>query len=235
MKLTPQPAPQAQPKIRVLVVDDHTLVRRGTRALLELLDDIEVTGEAANGAEAIALAEALQPDVVLMDLMMPEVNGVAATEAIVAAHPDMHVIAVTSFGAEEMLLATVRAGALGYLHKDAEPDALVQAIRQVARGEPYLTPEMTRHVLAQYKTPPPPLPAVDPLTERELLVLKRVANGRSNGEIAAELSISEVTVRTHISHLLGKLQCENRVQATLYALRSGIVVLDDAPPPRNNL
>jgi NarL family two-component system response regulator LiaR len=213
----------------VLIVDDHKLVRKGTRALVEQLDDIEVVGEGANGAEAIVLAAQLQPHVVLMDLMMPEVDGVAATEAIVTSNPNIHVIALTSFGTDEKLLPTVRAGALGYLLKDADPDSLVQAIRQVARGEPYLSPEMTRRVLAQYKNPPV-LPSVDPLTERELLVLKRVASGRSNAEIAQELSIAEVTVRTHVSRVLEKLQCDNRVQATLYALRCGIVALEDTAP-----
>lgn len=216
-------------KIRVLVVDDHTLVRRGTRALLEQVDDMVIVGEAANGAEAIARANLLQPDVVLMDLMMPEVDGVAATTAIVAAHPNIHVIALTSFGTDDKLLPAVRAGALGYLLKDADPEALVQAIRQVARGEPYLSPDMTRRVLAQYKSPSPP-PCVDPLTERELLVLKRMATGRSNATIAEELSVSEVTVRTHISHILDKLGCENRVQATLYALRYGLVALEETAP-----
>jgi NarL family two-component system response regulator LiaR len=230
-----QMAEASRAKIRVLIVDDHMLVRKGTRALVEQLDDVEVVGEGANGAEAIALAAELQPDVVLMDLMMPQVDGVAATTAIVAANPDVHVIALTSFGTDDKLLPTVRAGALGYLLKNADPNMLVQAIRQVARGEPYLSPEMTRRVLDQYKSPPPSLPSVDPLTERELLVLKRVASGKSNADIAAELGIAEVTVRTHTSRMLEKLQCDNRVQATLYALRCGIVSLEDtAPPPATN-
>lgn len=228
-----------QAKIRVLVVDDHTLVRRGTRALLEQIEDMVVVGEAGNGAEAIAAACLLQPDVVLMDLIMPEVDGVAATEAIVTANPSVRIIALTSFGSDDKLLPTVRAGALGYLLKSADPEALVQAIRQVARGEPYLSPEMTRRVLAQYKAQPLPPSTVDPLTEREQLVLKRLATGRSNAAIASELSVSEVTVRTHVSHILAKLQCENRVQATLYALRCGLVSLEETapatsctPPPR---
>lgn len=214
----------------MLIADDHKLVRKGTRALVEQLDDVEVVGEAANGAEAIALAAQLQPHVVLMDLMMPKVDGVAATEAIVAANPHVHVIALTSFGTDDKLLPTVRAGALGYLLKDADPDSLVQAIRQVARGEPYLSPEMTRRVLAQYKNPPQ-LPSADPLTERELEVLKRMACGKTNADIAEELAIAETTVRTHVSRVLEKLQCANRVQATLYALRCGIVALEETAPP----
>jgi NarL family two-component system response regulator LiaR len=220
---------QNQTKIRVLVVDDHTIVRKGTRALIEQVEDMEVVGEAANGAQAIALAARLQPQVVLMDLMMPEVDGVQATEVIASAHPAVHVIVLTSFGTDDKLLPAVRAGALGYLLKDADPAVLLQAIRQVARGDAYLSPEMTRRVLAQYKNPSP-LPSVDPLTERELLVLKRVACGRTNTEIAQELAVSEATVRTHVSHVLGKLGCDNRVQATLYALRCGIVNLEDTFP-----
>jgi NarL family two-component system response regulator LiaR len=217
-------------KIRVLIADDHTLVRRGTRALLEQIEDMDVVGEAANGAEAIAGVRRLQPDVVLMDLIMPGVDGVAATEAIVAANPGVRVIALTSFGSDDKLLPTVRAGALGYLLKDADPDALVHAIRQVARGEPYLSPDMTRRVLAQYKAQALPPSTVDPLTEREQLVLTRLASGRSNAAIAHELSVSEVTVRTHVSHVLAKLHCENRVQATLYALRCGLVSLEETAP-----
>jgi NarL family two-component system response regulator LiaR len=215
--------------IRILVVDDHKLVRKGTRALIEQVDDLEVIGEAADGAQAITLAALLRPDVVLMDLMMPQVDGVEATEAIVAANPGVKVIALTSFGTDDKLLPTVRAGALGYLLKDADPSALVQAIRQVANGEAYLSPDMTRRVLAQYKNPPAQPPA-DALTERELLVLKRVASGRTNTEIAQELAVSEATVRTHVSHMLDKLNCANRVQATLYALRCGIVRLEDTFP-----
>jgi NarL family two-component system response regulator LiaR len=219
---------QDQKKIRVLVVDDHKLVRKGTRALIEQVDDMEVIGEAADGAQAIELAALLQPDVVLMDLMMPLVDGVEATQAIVAANPSAKVIALTSFGTDDKLLPTVRAGALGYLLKDADPSALVQAIRQVAQGEAYLSPDMTRRVMAQYKNPAQP--STESLTERELLVLKRLASGRTNAEIAKELAVSEATVRTHVSHMLDKLDCANRVQATLYALRCGIVALEETFP-----
>jgi NarL family two-component system response regulator LiaR len=214
--------------IRVLVVDDQTIVRKGTRALLALIDDIEVVGEASNGAEAITLAAALQPDVVLMDLVMPQVDGIVATARIVQEHPQVRVIALTSFGSDDKLLPMVRAGALGYLLKDADTDALVEAIRQVARGEPWLPPEITRRVLAQLRSPQPPFAAVDALTERELSVLKLLARGRVNAEIAEALNISDATVRTHISHILDKLQCSNRVQAALYALRCELVSLDDA-------
>ncbi len=216
---------RTQPTIRLLLVDDHNLVRKGTRALLTQVDDIVVIAEAADGSAAIHLAAQLQPDVVLMDLMMPGVDGVTATAAIVAANPNARVIVLTSFGADDKLAAAVRAGALGYLLKDTDPDTLLQAIRQVARGDSWLTPDMARRVLAQYQEPPPAT-LVEPLTEREEEVLKRLAHGRSNSEIAAELSVAEVTVRTHVSHILAKLHCDNRVQAALYALRTGLVMLE---------
>lgn len=213
-------------EIRVLVVDDQTIVRKGTRALLDLIDDITVIGEAANGADAIQLAGTLQPDVILMDLVMPEVDGVTATEQIVSNYPQIHVIALTSFGADDKLLPTVRAGALGYLLKDADTDSLVAAIRQVARGEPWLPPEMARRVLAQFRSPAPSLPSVDPLTERELVVLRLLAKGRTNAQMADELSVSDATIRSHVSHILDKLHCTNRVQAALHALRCGLTTLE---------
>ncbi|MBE2239339.1 MAG: response regulator transcription factor [Caldilineaceae bacterium] len=215
--------------VRVLVVDDQTIVRKGTRALLDLIDDIDVVGEACNGAHAIELAAALQPNVVLMDLVMPEIDGVAATEHIVNTYPHIHVIALTSFGTDDKLLPMVRAGALGYLLKDADTDALVQAIRQVARGEPWLPPEMARRVLAQLRTPETPSPRVDPLTDRELAILKLLAKGCTNAYISTQLNISDATVRTHISHIFDKLHCTNRVQAVLYALRCGLASLEETP------
>jgi DNA-binding NarL/FixJ family response regulator len=212
--------------IRVLVADDQTIVRKGTCALLDLIEDMEIVGEATNGIEAVALAEALHPDVVLMDLVMPECDGVEATQLITAAHPDIHIIVLTSFGPDDRLLLAVRAGALGYLLKATDPEELVEAIREVARGGGWLPPDLTRRVLNEFSHPTPVQSSPDPLTNRELHVLKQVALGRTNAQMAGEMGISEITVRTHVSHILDKLQCENRVQAALYALRTGIAALD---------
>lgn len=217
--------------IRVLVADDQTIVRKGTRALLEMIDDIEVVGEAVNGAEAIALAAALQPNVVLMDLMMPGVDGVAATERIVCENANVHVLALTSFGEDEKLLATVRAGALGFLLKDADTEALVAAIREVAQGHPWLPPVLAHRVLAQIGSSAPQPAMLEPLTDRELAVLKLLAQGQGNTQMALDLGITETTVRTHVSRILAKLGCENRVQAVIQALRLDLVSLGDYPAP----
>ncbi len=212
--------------IRVLIADDQTIVRQGTRALLSRFADIEVVGEAINGEEAIAHAATLMPDVILMDLLMPKLDGVGAMRLILARQPDARIIALTSFATDEHLLPAVRAGALGYFLKDASPDELVQAIRHVSRGGSWLPPDLAQRVLQQMNYSETRVRAVEPLSERELQVLREVARGKSNLEIAAALDISEVTVRSHVSHILAKSGTENRVQATLYALREGIVSLD---------
>jgi DNA-binding NarL/FixJ family response regulator len=211
--------------IRVLIADDQTIVRKGTHALLNTIESIEVVGEAANGNEAVARAAALEPDVVLMDLVMPECDGVEATQRITTAHPDVHVIVMTSFGSEDKLLAAVRAGAVGYLLKDADTEALTQAIRQVARGGAWLPPDLTRRVLHEFSRPEPAKTLPDPLTERERQVLRLLAEGRTNAQMAETMFVSEVTIRTHVSHIHDKLGVENRVQAALYALRTGIATL----------
>jgi NarL family two-component system response regulator LiaR len=216
-----------QATIRVLVVDDHTIVRKGTRALLAEVEDIEVVGEAADGREAVAQAESLRPDVVLMDLVMPVMDGIEATRQISGDRPDTRILALTSFAADDKVFPAIKAGALGYLLKHADPEELVDAIRRVYHGEPTLHPSIARKVLHEVRRPSEKTPTPDPLTEREMEVLHLVAQGLSNREIADQLSIAEVTVRTHVSNILSKLHLANRVQATLYALREGFAELDE--------
>lgn len=217
---------KTQTPIRVLVVDDHAIVRKGTCALLAEIDDIEVVGEAGDGIEAVAQAEILQPDVILMDLVMPNMDGIEATHQISTHQQGARILALTSFAADDKVFPAIKAGALGYLLKDSDPQELVQAIRQVYRGEPSLHPHIARKLLQEVKRPSTRKPAPDPLTEREVEVLHLVATGLSNQQIADELNIAEVTVRTHVSNILSKLHLANRVQATLYALREGISSLD---------
>lgn len=218
-----------QPAIRVLIVDDHGIVRKGTRALLDRIPDFVVVGEAANGKEAVAQAKSLQPDVILMDLMMPEMDGIEAIGLITASQPDIHILALTSFAADDKLFPAIKAGALGYMLKDADPEELIRAIHQVHRGEPSLHPSIARKVLQEFGRPPaaPPSPDPDPLTERELEVLQLVAQGLTNQQMAEQLSVAEVTIRTHVSNILSKLHLANRVQATLYALREGLTTLEN--------
>ncbi len=213
--------------IRVLLCDDHAIVRKGIGALLATQPDIEVVGEASDGQEAVAAAEALQPDVILMDLLMPKLDGIGATQQITARHPGIHILVLTSFAADDKIFPAIKAGALGYLLKDTGPTELLQAIRQVARGEPSLEPTIARKVLFELHHPPKAPPTTDPLTEREGEVLKWVAQGLSNREIAERLVITERTVCTHVSNILTKLHLASRTQAALYALKEGLTSLDD--------
>ena len=213
--------------IRVLIVDDHTIVRRGIKALLAETDDIEVVGEADNGLEAIRRAKQLEPDVILMDLLMPKMDGIEATRQITAQMPNMRVLVLTSFVGDEKIFPAIKAGALGYLLKDSEPSELIRSIYRVDRGEPSLHSSIARKMMKEILDAPSAKPTPDPLTAREVEVLQLLAKGLSNDEIAAQLVVSEVTVRTHISHLLAKLHLANRVQATLYALREGLSSLDE--------
>jgi DNA-binding NarL/FixJ family response regulator len=203
--------------IRVLIVDDHAVVRSGLRTFLELLDDVEVAGEAADGEQAVAEARRLAPDVVLMDLMMPRMDGIAAIAAIKRERPETEVVAVTSFIEEEKVTAALEAGASGYLLKDAEADEVAGAIRAAHAGEVHLDPAVTR-LLAQRLRERRDAPTVEPLTERERDVLRLVGRGMSNKEIAAALFITERTARTYVSNLLGKLGLASRTQAALYAV-----------------
>jgi NarL family two-component system response regulator LiaR len=216
--------------IRVLLTDDHAIVRKGIRALLATELDIQVVGEAGDGLEAVAQAKALQPDVILMDLVMPKLDGIEATRQITAELPDTGVLVLTSFAADEKVFPAIKAGALGYLLKDSSPETLVEAIHQVHRGEPSLEPSIARKVLIELSHPPRQQPlTAEPLTERELDVLRLIAQGGSNKEIAMKLSVSELTVRSHVSNILGKLHLASRTQAALYALQKGITSLDDIP------
>ena len=216
--------------IRVLVADDHAIVRSGIRAVLEIVPDIEVVGEARDGREAISRVVALQPDVILMDLVMPEMDGIEAIRQIQDHQPDARILVLTTFSGEDKILPAIKAGALGYHLKDSRPDELAQAIRQVYRGESSLHPVIARKVLEELARPSERPPTPEPLTHRELEVLRLVAQGLENREIAEELVITEATVRTHVSNVMAKLHVANRTQAALYALREGIASLDgDAP------
>ncbi len=218
----------AQKPIRLLLVDDQGIVRKGIRALLAEVKGMEVLGEAGDGLEAVAQAEALQPDVILMDLVMPKLDGIEAIRRIKADQPGMRILALTSFAADDKVFPAIKAGALGYLLKDSDPEELIAAIRDVARGRPFLHPSVARKVLEELSHPAGNPPTPDPLTEREVEVLQLVAQGISNQEIAGRLVIGEATVRTHIGNILTKLHLANRVQAALYALRKGMASLEDA-------
>ena len=212
--------------IRVLIVDDHTIVRKGIRALLAEIEGIEVVGEADNGQEAIAQAETLHPDVILMDLAMPKMDGIEATRQIKASQPESRILVMTSFAADDKVFPAIKAGALGYLLKESAPEDLVQAIRQIHRGESSLHPTIARKVLQEITHPSDRPPTPNPLTEREAEVLRLVAQGLSNQDIARKLNISDPTVRTHVSNIMSKLHLATRIQAALYALREGLVSLD---------
>ena len=216
-----------QTPIRVFIVDDHAIVRKGLRALLTEIDDIEVVGEASDGQQAVNQTEIIQPDVILMDIVMPNMGGIAATQQITARQSEVRILALTSFAADDKLFPAIKAGAFGYLLKDSDPNELVQAIRQVYRGEPSLHPSIARKVLQELGQPLAQPQTPEPLTEREVEVLRYVSKGFSNQEIADELTIAEVTVRTHVSNILSKLHLSNRVQATLYALREGLTSLEN--------
>ncbi len=208
--------------IRVLLVDDHAVVRRGLRGFLELLKDFDVVGEAENGREGVAAADRLVPDVILMDLLMPEMGGLEAIGAIKQAHPEIEIVAVTSFIEEEKVTSALEAGASGYLLKDAEAEEVAQAIRAAYNGEVHLDPAVSR-LLAQRMRQRKEAEPVEPLTGREKEVLSQLAKGASNKEIAYELGITERTARTHVSNILGKLGLASRTQAALYAVEHKLV------------
>lgn len=215
------------PPIRVLIIDDHRIVREGIAALMEDVHDIDIVGSAADGCAGIELAEQLQPDVVLMDLVMPCMDGVEATRRLADAYPDMRILVLTSYITQDKVFPAIKAGASGYLLKDTGSSELIEGIRQAYRGETTLDSKIAGMVMAEISHPAPnDRLGPNSLTEREIEVLRLVAHGMSNKEIAHHLGISPETSRTHVNRIISKLHVASRVQATLYALRSGIADLD---------
>ncbi len=212
--------------IRVFIADDHPVVLEGLRGLITSEPGMEVVGEAADGAEAVQKVRALQPDVILLDLVMPRMDGLTAIAAIKKENPEARILVLTSFAQDDKVFPAIKAGALGYLLKDASPQELLQAIREVSQGEPSLHPTIARKLIRELRRPSDLPPAEDPLTEREVEVLQLVARGLSNQEISEKLFISKRTARNHVSNILGKLHLANRTQAALYALKEGLTSLN---------
>jgi DNA-binding NarL/FixJ family response regulator len=206
--------------IRILLADDHAVVRQGLKMFLALDDELEVIGEAQDGAEAVKLAHELQPDVVLMDLLMPVMDGITAIGKIRKELPDVEVIALTSVLEDASVVGAVRAGAIGYLLKNTESDQLRRAIKAASQGQVQLSPEAAARLMREMRQPET---TPEPLTDREIEVLGLLARGRANKEIARDLQIGEKTVKTHVSNILGKLGVQSRTQAALHAVRTGLV------------
>lgn len=209
--------------IRILIADDHSVVRQGLKMFLGLDSDLEIIGEAENGAEAVKLARELQPDVVLMDMLMPVMDGITATQHIRQEMPDTEVIALTSVLEDGAVIGAVKAGAIGYLLKDTQADELRSAIKAAAAGQVQLSPAAAARLMREVRTPEPVM--AQPLTERETDVLRLLAQGKANKEIAFELIIGEKTVKTHVSNILLKLGVQSRTQAALYAAQNGLAEL----------
>jgi len=216
----------------VLIADDQALMRAGFRMILEAEPDLEVVGEATTGHEAVAEAGRLRPDVVLMDVRMPEMDGIEATRRLLDGNGDTKVVMLTTFDMDEYVYEAFRAGASGFLVKDVPPEQLIAGIRSVASGDALLAPSLTQRLIQEFVRRPPdgirtPSPELSGLTAREVEVLQMVARGLSNGEIASELFVSETTVKTHVAHLLSKLRVRDRVQAVVFAYESGVVAPGD--------
>ena len=214
-----------QTPIRILIADDHAVVREGLRALIEAKPDMELVGEAEDGVEAVLMARTLKPDVILLDLLMPRMDGIQAIGEIRQENPHARILILTSFAADDKVFPAIKAGALGYLLKDSSSQALIQAIREVYRGESSLHPTIARKLIREILRPSTAASAENLLTEREVGVLKLIAGGLSNQEIAETLVISERTVSSHVSNILEKLHLANRTQAAVYALREGLASL----------
>ncbi|MEH7245474.1 response regulator transcription factor [Neobacillus niacini] len=209
--------------IRIMIADDHHVVRRGLAFFLKTQRDIEIIGEAANGKEAVEQARTLQPDLILMDLIMPEMDGIQATKIIKSELPEIKIIMLTSFSDQDHVIPALEAGASGYQLKDIEPDELIHCIKKVIAGENQLHPKATSHLLANLSNKKESRNLISELTNRELDVLKEIAKGKSNKEIASALFITEKTVKTHVSNLLAKLEVADRTQAALYAVKNRVV------------
>jgi DNA-binding NarL/FixJ family response regulator len=213
--------------IRVLIADDQALVRGGFRLILEAQNDIKVVGEAQDGEDALAQARGLRPDVVLMDIRMPKLDGLEATRRLLSGDGESRVLVLTTLDADEYVYEAMKAGASGFLLKDVRPEQLADAVRVVASGDALLAPVITRRLIEDFvRRPPPgsgPPVELDELSNRELEVLKLIAQGLSNAEIAASLFLSEATVKTHVTHILGKLRLRDRVQAVVLAYECGLV------------
>ena len=212
--------------IRLLIADDHAIVREGLRALIATEPGLELVAEASDGVEAASKAHTLKPDVILLDMVMPRKDGLGAIEEIMKDQPNARILVLTSFAEDDKVFPAIKAGALGYLLKDSSPQELLQAIRNVHQGEASLHPTIARKLMRELNQPPSLPPTTDPLTEREVEVLRLVAQGLSNDDIAEKLVVSERTVRTHVSHILDKLHLANRTQMALYAVREGIAKFD---------
>jgi NarL family two-component system response regulator LiaR len=226
--MTEEDKRSSETRVRVLIADDHAIVRKGIRALLSEAVGFEVVGEAGNGQEAVLRAEETQPDVILMDVLMPGMDGIEATRQITSLQPKTRILVLTSFAADNKVFPAIKAGALGYLLKDSSPEELVRAIRQVHRGEPSLHPTIARKLLQEIARPAELQPVPEALTGREMTVLRLIAQGLTNQEIADRIAVSEPTVRTHVSRILGKLHLASRTQAALYAVREGLTDPDEA-------
>jgi NarL family two-component system response regulator LiaR len=215
-----------QKKIRILIADDHEVVREGLGTIISTQPDMELAGRAANGVEAVVLAETLQPDVILMDLVMPHKDGLKAIEEIIAMNPQARILVLTSFANDSRVFPAIKAGALGYLLKDSTHDQLLQAIRDVAGGETVLHPLIALKVMHELDQPSDLPATTDPLTKRELETLRLIARGMTNQEIATALHVHERTVAKYVGSILDKLHLANRTQAALYALREGLADLE---------
>lgn len=212
--------------IRVLIVDDHAIVREGQRALIDTEPGMQVLGEAKDGVEAVEMANALHPDVILLDLLMPRKGGIEAIEEIKAKDPDARILVLTSFSEDERVYDAIKAGATGYLLKDSLPREILAAIRKVHQGDVSMQPTIAKKLMRELQRASDLPPTEEPLTDREVEVIKLVAQGLPNQEIAEQLVISERTTRTHVTNILSKLHLANRTQAALYALREGLTNLD---------
>jgi NarL family two-component system response regulator LiaR len=211
--------------IRIFIADDHAIVREGLRSLLATEPSLELVGEANDGLQAVNKVQTLRPDVILLDMVMPHMDGLKAIVEIRKNWPEAKIMMLTSFSDDEKVFSAIRNGALGYMLKESSPQDLLQAIHSVARGEGFLSPTIASKVMREINQPPKLPPTKDPLTEREVEILQLVAKGLTNDEIAEKLVVSEKTVRTHVSHILAKLQLANRTLAALYALKEGLALL----------